>query len=596
MRLNKPFRYLVLIFAGFIIAVALFSLRHWLVPMVSLGRGLFMDVTHPTGTLTLETAPNFIPDQNNTKQTGQTSDTSPANQTSHDWPSFNRTLTGERFTPLTEINNDSVHSLKVLCSYDTGQYSIFQTGLLMVDGMLIGTTERDIFSLNPSNCQENWRTRESFKTGLLQGVNRGAAYADGRLFRGSQDGQILAYDSKTGQRLWSTLIADASKGESVSAAPIVWNGMVFIGNAGGDFKGVKGRMYALDAATGKVIWEFYLVPKGSQDVSYGPSQANQAAAETSWSNANDVPISGGASWTSYSLDPSTGRLYIPAGNPAPDFVKSARGGDNLYSGSVVILDALTGQYLQHLQLVPHDWHDWDVSNPPAIFQTKGGKKILSVAPKNGYLYGFDLANLQPLYRTPNTRIDNAEAEFSTENGTHFCPGSMGGAEWNGPSYNPQTNLVMVGEIDWCTTVTMQNETQIKNSKNGATWAGMASRNPFHTFGKQDPHQEWAGWLYATDADSGEWQWRLKSNYPILSGVTSTAGGLVFFGDMGGNFYAVDARTGQQRWGQKIGGAIGGGVITYEHGGQQKIAVATGMTSVLWPTESVTAKVLILGLP
>ncbi|WP_424192295.1 pyrroloquinoline quinone-dependent dehydrogenase [Ampullimonas aquatilis] len=588
--------YLALFVAGMLLLVTLLFLRYRLAPIVSLGRGLFMDMTHPTGTLVLETAPGFIIAPQVSGSTEQANDTNVASKKTHDWPSFNRSLTGERFTPLTEINNDSVQSLKVLCSYDTGQYSIFQTGLLMVDGMLIGTTERDIFSLDPGNCQENWRTHETFKTGLLQGVNRGAAYADGRLFRGSQDGQVLAYDSKTGQKLWSTLIADASKGESVSAAPIAWHGRVFIGNAGGDFKGVKGRMYALDAATGKIIWEFYLVPKDHQAINRSPSQDSQADAVASWGNANDVPISGGASWTSYSLDPDTGRLYIPAGNPAPDFVKGARAGDNLYSGSVVILDALTGQYLQHLQLVPHDWHDWDVSNAPAIFQTRGGRKILSVAPKNGYLYGFDLANLQPLYRSAITRIENAEAEFSTETGTHFCPGSMGGAEWNGPSYNPKTNLVMVGEIDWCTTVTMQNTAQIKDTQNGATWAGMASRNPFHTFGKQDPHQDWAGWLYATDADSGAWQWRLKSNYPILSGVTSTAGDLVLFGDMGGNFYAVDARTGQQRWGEKIGGAIGGGVITYEYHGQQKIAVATGMTSVLWPTESVTARVIILGLP
>jgi alcohol dehydrogenase (cytochrome c) len=114
-------------------------------------------------------------------------------------------------------------------------------------------------------------------------------------------------------------------------------------------------------------------------------------------------------------------------------------------------------------------------------------------------------------------------------------------------------------------------------------------------GSFDPHSQWAGWLYATDSDSGQWKWRLKTNYPILSGVTPTGGGLVFFGDMGGNLYAVDAGNGQRLWGQKLKGAIGGGVISYMANGSQKVAVAAGLVTILWPTEQATAKILILGL-
>jgi alcohol dehydrogenase (cytochrome c) len=125
--------------------------------------------------------------------------------------------------------------------------------------------------------------------------------------------------------------------------------------------------------------------------------------------------------------------------------------------------------------------------------------------------------------------------------------------------------------------------------------GSVKIDPLDIAGKQDPHSDWAGWLYATDADSGAWKWRLKSNYPILSGITPTGGGLVFFGDMGGNFYAVDAMSGQKLWSKKLDGAIGGGVITYSAGGSQKIAVAAGMTSILWPTEQTTAKIVIFGL-
>ena len=172
---------------------------------------------------------------------------------------------------------------------------------------------------------------------------------------------------------------------------------------------------------------------------------------------------------------------------------------------------------------------------------------------------------------------------------------MGGAEWNGPAYDPQTNLILIGEVDWCATVTLQNDTQIQNVKLGQPWAANATINPYHTYGTPDPVGQWAGWVYAVDADTGAWRWRLKSNYPIQSGMTPTAGGLVFFGDMGGNFYALNAATGEKLWVQKIGGAIGGGVITYAVNGSQKVAAAVGFTAILWPTEVVTGKIVVMGL-
>jgi alcohol dehydrogenase (cytochrome c) len=194
-----------------------------------------------------------------------------------------------------------------------------------------------------------------------------------------------------------------------------------------------------------------------------------------------------------------------------------------------------------------------------------------------------------------TRIENADAPFSVGKPVHFCPGSTGGGEWNGAAYDPQTNLIFTGEVDWCTTVTLQTKKQIQETAVGQPWSGEASINPYNVWGKPDPFGDWAGWVYAVDADTGAWKWRLKSNYPIQSGMTPTAGGIVFFGDMGGNFYALDAANGQKLWGQKIGGAIAGGVITYTVNGAQKIAAATGLTEILWPTEITTAKVSILGL-
>jgi alcohol dehydrogenase (cytochrome c) len=511
------------------------------------------------------------------------------------WPSYNRTLTSQRYSPLSQINTQTVRGLKVLCSYDTHVREAFETGPLIIDGALIGTTAFDIFSIDPSNCRENWRTHEDYKTQAFLVVNRGAAYLDGRLFRGTLDGRVLAYDFKTGKRLWATTIADPKTTEIVDAAPIAWNGLVFMGSALGDIKGVKGRVYALAADSGRIVWETYLVPKAPSDPIRGPQGAMPDSALASWANAPDVPISGGGSWTSYTLDPTTGRLYVPVGNPSPDFVKSLREGANLYTNTVLALDAKTGAYVNHFPVAPTDWHDWDVSNTPAIITTRGGKQLLSFAPKNGHLYGFDLATNQLLYRSPVTRIENADVPLSTDKPIHFCPGAAGGGEWNGAAYDPQNNLILTGQDEWCTTVKLQPDKQVKAVANGEAWLGNVAINPLDLTGVQDPHADWAGWLYATDADSGQWKWRLKTNYPILSGVTPTAGGLVFFGDMGGNFYAVDAGNGQRLWGQKLEGAIGGGVITYMAQGSQKVAVAAGMTSLFWPTEQTTAKIVILGL-
>jgi alcohol dehydrogenase (cytochrome c) len=546
----------------------------------------------PAGTTSTETAP---------RGAGEVTDLPPAAAVpalpaavDDDWAGYNKSLTSERFSPLAQIDTTNVGRLKVLCTFDTQQHTSFETGLIMVDGALIGTTEQDIFSLNPDDCRLNWRTHEQYVPANPLAVNRGAAYMDGRLFRGTQDGRVLAYDATTGKRLWETVIADPKSGETTPAAPIAWKGLVFIGNAGGDNKGVKGRMYALDAATGSIVWEFFLVPKGPGDVARGPLGASPLS-DATWRNDPATPITGGATWTSYSLDPLTGQLYVPGGNPAPDFAPAARPGENLYSGSVVVLDALTGAYQRHFKLVAKDWHDWDVSTAPALIHTRGGRHLLSVAPKDGHLYGFDLATSQLLYRTPVTRIDNAETAFIVHKAVHFCPGAQGGAEWNGPAYDPANNLIFIGEVDWCTTVKLANDRQIAAVKTAHPWSANATHNPYDTYGKQDPYGSWAGWVYAVDADTGAWKWRLKSNFPVMSGMTPTAGGLVFFGDMGGNFYALDARSGRRLWGQKIGGAIGGGVITYGVAGRQRIAIASGFTSILWPTQVVTAKVLIMGL-
>ncbi len=560
-----------------------------------MGLNYFKSMNAPAGTVSLETNPAYKPPAAAGSASSPT-DVAWPGAAAGDWPSYNRTPSSQRHSPLDQINTKNVANLKVLCTYDLHTITAFESGLIMVDNALIGTTEFEIFSIDPATCAENWRTHVN-STGSLLPANRGAAYMDGMLFRGTQDGRVLAFDFKTGKQLWETTIADPKHGESVPAAPIAWDGLVYIGNAGGDFKGGKGHVFALEGKTGKVVWEFFLVPKVEGDVVRGPLGKTPLDGST-WNNAPGVPISGAGMWTSLTLDIKNGLLYVPGGNPAPDFASGARGGINLYSDSVVILDAKTGDFKNNFKVVAKDWHDYDVSNPPILLQTMGGKQLMSVSPKDGHLRGYDLATNNLLYRVPVTTIENDGQDFAVGQNVHFCPGPVGGNEWNTPGFDPTTNLILTGTVDWCDTVEIQDDKKLAAAPIGQPWTGIAYLNPINLFGREARTDGyWAGWLYASDADTGVWKWRVKSNFPIVGAVTPTAGGIVFFGDLGGNFYALDAATGQKLWGQMLGagGGIGGGIITYTAGGSQKIAVADGFTMVAWPTKPVTAKVVILGL-
>lgn len=502
-----------------------------------------------------------------------------------DWPSYNRTLNSDRFSPLAQITPANAASMKVVCNYDTGESTAFQSGLVQVDGALYATTEHNTYSIDPDTCKLNWRAHEDFKDGYL-GSQRGVAIAAGRVFRGASDGNVYAYDEKTGARLWHTNIGDAAKGETVPAAPIAWNGLVFIGNAGGDNRGVKGRMLALDGASGKVVWEFYLVPKAAGDKERGP-QGTGAAPAASWKNAQGVEITGGATWTSYTLDAATGELYVPGGNPAPDFAKHLRRGANLYAGSVIVLDAKTGAYKRHFSIVPEDFHDYDVSSAPALFTSKNGTALMTVTPKDGFMYTYERATGKRLYRKPMTTQFNTAAKLSPK-GTRFCPGTQGGSEWNGPAYDSMHDAVISGQVDWCSTVMVDDDDTIKSVAATQSWSGAQGG-----FGKNDPQSKWAGWLTSSDAVSGRQRWQFKAPNPILGGVTPTAGGVVFAGDMGGNFYVIDSASGKVLLQQNVHGAAAGGVITYDTGAGQKVAISTGMQSKIWPTPKATAQIQVM---
>ncbi|MGI8509242.1 MAG: pyrroloquinoline quinone-dependent dehydrogenase [Gemmatimonadaceae bacterium] len=504
-----------------------------------------------------------------------------------DWSMYNRSFTGTRFSPLAQITTANAASLRPACTFNLGTKAAMESSPVVIRGVMYVTTALSTFAVDAGTCQLRWSHMYEYypEPAWDLKVNRGVAYMDTpngpRLFRGSNDGRVYALDARTGEEVWNVKEGDVSLGETFPAAPVAWHGLVFIGNAGGDNYAVTGRMIALDARTGAQVWSFDLVPRS------GPAAATWPA------ETDRVPRAGGTTWTSYALDTLSGTIYLPTGNAAPDFLYDARAGSDMYAYSVVALDAGTGALRHVYQLLHKDFHDWDMAAAPMLLATGGGRSLVIQAGKDGYLYGVDRASGQIAYKTQVTTRSNADVPL-TKDGTHFCPGVQGGVEYNGPAYSPATNALYVGSVDWCTTAKVDPPASLKNKK-GLPWTGAAGL--MHPFGIMDPKTSWHGWLTAVDADNGTVKWRYVSATPMISGVTTTAGGLVFAADLNGNIMAFDAGSGAIRYHYNTGQPVGGGIASYAVNGKQFIAVASGLDAPLtWQTKTSAAKVVVFALP
>jgi len=520
-----------------------------------------------------------------------------------DWPTYNRTYAGDRYSPLKEINTSNVTSLRTVCTYDTGENVAFQTGPLVINGVMYFTSVKTTYAIDAATCDLKWKHEHPFSGPTGLGANRGLAYLDRRLFRGANDGHVFAIDAATGKSLWDVAIADQARGESVPMAPVAWDGMVFVGNAGGDNFGVTGRIYALDAATGKELWRFDTVPE------------TDAVSATWLKKSANNPPTGGALWATFSIDTAKGVLYIPTGNAAPDFIEALHPGDNLYTTAVLALEARTGNLLAYIQPIQNDYHDWDIAAAPALIVTRAGRRLAATAGKDGYLYGIDRDRVDPntgaktpggsapskfgkngpnslvvRYRTPTTTHFNTTAPLTSDRLTRFCPGSQGGTEWNGAAFYPTLNLVFVPTTDWCTSVKIAPPGVLKGAP-GKPWSGIEDGS----FGKQDPKEQWRGWIIAVDADTGRIRWKYQSAAPHVAAVTPTAGGLVFAANAVGEVFAFNARTGRVLWHDRIE-PNGGGVVSYSAGGHQRIAFASGMKSPIWPAVPKSSRIVVYGLP
>jgi alcohol dehydrogenase (cytochrome c) len=506
-----------------------------------------------------------------------------------DWPAYNRTLAGDRYSPLTEITPANVGQVTLRCAYTLPEAGAFQTGPLVVNGTLYFTTFEGSYAIDASSCAEKWTRHDKSSGPPGLAVNRGFAYLDGRLYRGTADAHVMALNAADGQVLWDHALAVEGPGISVPMAPIAANGRVYVGNAGGDTAGVTGHVYALDARDGHLIWRFDVVPEHGH-------------ARTTWTNPK-LPVSGGAFWTSFTLDEVKDILYVPAGNPAPDFDTLDRTGEDLYADSVIAIDATNGRLLGYNQLVKRDTHDWDVDSAPTLATTRAGRRIIASANKDGLLTILDRSKIdradaasgdQPpiiplLSQTPTTTRENVDAPLSREQPVHFCPGMGGGTEWNGAAFSPQTDSLFVGAVDHCAHVQLVRELTVPSP--GQVWFGSSGSMAEMA----DPPDTARGWLTAFDAENGRVRWKFKAAHPIVAGVTPTGGDLVFAADLGGDVFALDQKDGRVLWQASAGQPIGGGLVVYQARGHEYLGIASGMSRSASPGAADKSRVLVYGL-
>ncbi len=466
------------------------------------------------------------------------------------WMSYNGTVNGQRYSQLDQINAQNVTSLTEVCRLQVDESGTFQAGPLQIDGTLYLTNSYDTLAVDATNCTVRWRNVYKPEQEGVFLINRGVAFANGKLFRGTPDARLLAIDAATGKTLWQQQVGDPEQGEFFSAVPVVWQGLLIIGSAGSDW-GIRGRVMAYDQESGREVWRFYTIPRG-----------NEVGAET-WKDRSSARYGGGGSWTTYTLDMASGEVFVPVGNPAPDFVPSHRPGANLFSDSMVVLDARTGALKWWHQMLPNDGLDLDLAAAPMLYWNRSGEPMVAIGSKDGYLYSVNRETQKRIFLTPVTTIKKPD-RAPTSKGVYTCPGPLGGVEWNGPAYDHLAKQIVVGTVDWCA-VLKSDEVDYQPGK-------------FFVAGSWESDPTWGGWVTAVDPDSGKVRWQYHADTPVVAGITPTAGGVTFTGDMGGNFLAFESATGKLLLKTATGGALAGGVITYALGGKQYVAFTSGNVS------------------
>jgi PQQ-dependent dehydrogenase (methanol/ethanol family) len=565
--------------------------------------------------------------------------------TGADWPMYNGTLDSQRYSTLDQINTGNVKEIRPVWAFQTGIANpdmSFENTPIVVDGvMYVSTGNNIIYAMDAATGALKWAYDPKVKiaTGFLgliaPGIDqqlklccgqnsRGLAYHKGRIYMGTLDGRLIALKAEDGKGvptfIDSTLntpgqvqVLDLKQGYSWTAAPIVWDNKIFFGAAGSEYR-TRGRFHAFDADTGKLLWQWYTIPAPNEPG--GETWPNKKVGPI-WDKKFPYEIGGVGVWMNPTIDVANRQVIFGTGNPNPDWQGGMRAGDNLYSCSVVSLDADTGKLRWHFQEVRHDIWDYDQAAVPILFTTTiTGTPVEAVgaAGKTGWFYILDRKTGKPLIEMKEIDVPQDPKQATakkqlvpatvkpfvkhknmwaapTLDGVLVSPGLSGGSEWSPISFDPKLNYAFVAAIDkevvFCRTPTTPQERKQKpptpagqECRSTALLSALASAiSPLDPGGAAiippPPAPQPVGAFIAIDVNTDKVMWEYPTVPHPIGGSLATAGSLVFAGEANGYFNALDAKTGKLLWRFQTGAAVNAAPMTYSVKGRQYVAVAAG---------------------
>ncbi|HWY49811.1 MAG TPA: PQQ-dependent dehydrogenase, methanol/ethanol family [Bryobacteraceae bacterium] len=509
-----------------------------------------------------------------------------ADKEPQNWLTYSGSAQSQRYSTLTQITPDNVKNLELQWVYQARSLEKFEATALVVDGVLYTVqAPNDVMALDAATGRLFWTysyTPAPESRPCCGRINRGLAILGDTLFMGTIDAHLVAIDAKNGKPLWNTTVAKAESGYALTHAPLVVKDKVIVGTAGGEY-GIRGFIAAYDVHTGKEMWRFHNIPEPGEP-------GHETWGGDSWKTG------GGSVWVTGSYDASTNLTYWGIGNPGPDWNGDSRPGDNLYTDSVVALDADSGKLKWYYQFSPHDEFDYDAVQVPVLADmqwagkdgVKRPRKVMMWANRNGLFYVLDRTSGQFLLGKPFVEVNwmngfdekgrpmRVTGKVPSAEGTLIYPGNQGGTNWYSPSYSPHTGLFYIPT--WANYSSIYVKGKDDDYVEGRRYAGGFPRSaiPFGRGGQNfRKEEEGYGAVRAVDPATGERKWEFKMNDVTDAGILTTASDLLFSGGREGYFYALDARTGALLWKATVGGAVASGTMTYSVNGRQYVGVAAG---------------------
>jgi alcohol dehydrogenase (cytochrome c) len=503
-----------------------------------------------------------------------------ANREPQNWLTFSGNLNSQRHSALTQIEPANARDLTLKWVFQSRSLDKHEVTPLVVDGVMYTVqSPNDVFALDAATGKTIWsyihKPAEGTRNPCCGNLTRGLAILGDKLFLAALDAKMIALDAKTGKELWNTQIADYKQQYAMTVAPIVVKDKVITGVAGGEH-GVRGFLAAYDVNTGKEVWRFYTVP--------GPGEPGY---ET-WLDKNGKPsdsyIHGGAPiWVTGSYDPATNLTMWGTGNAGPDYDGDNRLGDNLYSSSVIALDADTGKLKWYYQFSPHDEFDWDATQVPVLadIDFRGApRKVMMWANRNGVFYVLDRTTGQFLSGKSFTKTNwytgfdekgrpmRTPGILPTKDGTLVYPGNQGGTNWYNPSFSPVTGLFYIPTWENSSSIYRKGEDP-PEFQDGKSFTGTGP-------GRGKTNDDVFGAIIAMDPKTSErkWTFRLSAANPE-GGVLTTASNMLFAGGRDGQFVALDARDGKLLWETNLGPSVSAGPMTYMVNGKQYLSIQCG---------------------